>query len=137
MGTSQFFVLTSEHPEYNSKIKLANLMAPVGYTEHMTSPIALIAPFANQVDVCYSLIGRENFANNTNLPPVIHNDKFLVAMQWLLRMFGMWEFLPTDPFMDLIGATLCHQNSPVQGLCANALFLICGWDVSQFDPVSY
>jgi len=51
MGTSQFLVLMSERPEYNSKIRLANLMATVAYTEHMRSPIALIATFSSEVEV--------------------------------------------------------------------------------------
>lgn len=69
MGTSQFFVMGnlqsfisfvyidqyiiagSERPEYMEKIKLASLMAPVSYTEHMKSPIALMAPFSNSVEV--------------------------------------------------------------------------------------
>jgi pimeloyl-ACP methyl ester carboxylesterase len=35
--------------------------------------------------------------------------------------------------MDFLGLTLCHQNSPVQGLCSNVLFLIMGYNVEQLN----
>jgi len=30
-----------------------NALAPVAFTEHMISPLALLAPFVNQVEVTY------------------------------------------------------------------------------------
>jgi lysosomal acid lipase/cholesteryl ester hydrolase len=50
MGTTMFFVSMSVRPEYNSKIRLMNALAPVSYTEHMLSPISLISPFCYQID---------------------------------------------------------------------------------------
>ena len=41
----------SQHPELNSKIRLMSALAPITYVEHMSSPIALIAPFCNQIEV--------------------------------------------------------------------------------------
>ncbi len=46
-----FFVCMTERPEYNAKIALMSAFAPVAYTEHMISPIRLIAPFATQIEV--------------------------------------------------------------------------------------
>ena len=37
--------------EMKEKILLANLLAPVAFVEHMKSPIALLAPFANILEV--------------------------------------------------------------------------------------
>jgi lysosomal acid lipase/cholesteryl ester hydrolase len=51
MGTTTWWIAMSERPEYNAKIKLMNAFAPVAYTEHMTSPMALLAPFVNQIEV--------------------------------------------------------------------------------------
>ncbi|XP_049938815.1 lipase 3-like [Schistocerca serialis cubense] len=39
MGTTMFFVMASEKPEYNRKIRAAFLMAPVAYMRHITSPL--------------------------------------------------------------------------------------------------
>lgn len=102
MGTTMFFVCMSVRPEYNSKIRLMNALAPVSYTEHMLSPIALIAPFANQID-------------------------------WILSMLGAHEFLPSNDLMDFLGKTICHQDSPVQAICSNVLFLVMGYNVEQLN----
>lgn len=102
MGTTGFWVLMSEKPEYNSKIKLMNAYAPVSYTEHMISPIRYIAPFDGQ-------------------------------LEWLLSMFGLYEFLPTSKFMEFIGQTACHQNSPIRLVCDNVLFLVAGYNFEQLD----
>lgn len=51
MGTTMFFVCMTELPEYNDKITLMSAFAPVAYTEHMISPLRLIAPFATEIEV--------------------------------------------------------------------------------------
>jgi len=102
MGTTMFFVCMAERPEYNSKIKLMSALAPVAFTEHMISPIALIAPFEGQIE-------------------------------WLLRMLGANEFLPSSEFMDFIGRTVCRSESPIQAICSNVLFLAMGYNVDQMD----
>lgn len=103
MGTTMFFVCMSERPEYNSKIKLMSALAPVSFTQHMISPIALIAPFEQ-------------------------------SLEWLLRMIGANEFLPSSEFMEFIGRTVCHSQSPIQAVCSNVLFLIMGYNFDQMDP---
>lgn len=42
-GTTSFFVMTSLYPEYNKKIKVATLMAPIAYMTNMYSPIIRLA----------------------------------------------------------------------------------------------
>lgn len=51
MGTTTLMAMSDIHPEMKEKIILANLLAPVAFVEHMRSPIALIAPFANIIEV--------------------------------------------------------------------------------------
>lgn len=51
MGTTTLMAMTNLHPEINDKIILASLLAPVAFVEHMRSPLALIAPFANILEV--------------------------------------------------------------------------------------
>ena len=45
-------VMANKRPELQEKIILANLLAPVAFVEHMKSPIRLIAPFADSIEVC-------------------------------------------------------------------------------------
>ena len=54
MGTTMFFICMAERPEYNSRIRLMSALAPVSYVGHMTSPLALLAPIANQLEVGYT-----------------------------------------------------------------------------------
>ena len=51
MGTTGYMVMANKHPELQNKIILANLLAPVAYVGEMKSPIRLIAPFANSLEV--------------------------------------------------------------------------------------
>ena len=51
MGTTGFMVLMNDKPEYADKVKMANLLAPIGYVGHMESPIRLIAPFTDELEV--------------------------------------------------------------------------------------
>ena len=51
MGTTTVMAMSDIHPEMKEKIMLANLLAPVAFVEHMKSPIALLAPFANTLEV--------------------------------------------------------------------------------------
>lgn len=51
MGTTAFMVMMNERPEYADKIIMANFLAPVAYVEHMKSPIRLLAPFADSIEV--------------------------------------------------------------------------------------
>lgn len=42
-GTTAYFVMCSERPEYNAKVKMMHALAPVGYMDHAVSPIVRIA----------------------------------------------------------------------------------------------
>lgn len=57
-GTTSFFVMTSERPEYNDKIKLMVGLAPVAYANHMKSKVVkFIAPFQHALEVSqYNII---------------------------------------------------------------------------------
>lgn len=51
-GSTSFFVMASELPEYNEKVKLMVALAPVAYASHMTSYVVkAISFFAGTVEV--------------------------------------------------------------------------------------
>lgn len=55
-GTTAFFVMCSELPDYNDKIILANALAPVAFMSHIISPVLrAFSPFIYELEV--SLIG--------------------------------------------------------------------------------
>lgn len=45
-GTTTFFVMASQRPEYNEKIELMHALSPVAYMSHVSSPtIRILLPF--------------------------------------------------------------------------------------------
>ena len=58
MGTTQFFMLMSEFPEYNAKIKMAFLLAPAAIVEN-----ANLAKLANGAEVVQNLLQTVGIGN--------------------------------------------------------------------------
>lgn len=51
-GTTSFFVMCSERPEYNSKIEMMHALAPVAFLGHVYSPlIRIITPMKSALQV--------------------------------------------------------------------------------------
>lgn len=51
-GTTSFFVMCSEKPEYNAKIRAQFSLAPIAYMNHMTSPLLkIISNFEGPMEV--------------------------------------------------------------------------------------
>lgn len=56
-GTTAFWVMASERPEYQNKVKAMFALAPVAYLTHTRSPFYhFLAKFANVIDVSMMLI---------------------------------------------------------------------------------
>lgn len=55
MGTTMNFIMLSEKPEYNEKIKLFVALAPVAFMSHVKSPIRFLAPFSKDIEVIINL----------------------------------------------------------------------------------
>ena len=51
MGTTTFMVMNSLDQSWADKVELAVLLAPIGYVEHMASPIKYLVPFLGVIDV--------------------------------------------------------------------------------------
>ncbi|XP_031341659.1 lipase 3-like isoform X2 [Photinus pyralis] len=102
-GTTVFFVMCSERPQYNEKIRAMFSFAPVAWLKYMTSPLLRVISMAD------SAVGS------------------------LFQAIGMYEFLPQRSFLADIGGVLCGDDSLLQPLCANALFAICGFNQKQMN----
>lgn len=61
--------------------------------------------------------------------------KYNGISKWLMKMTGLYEFLPSNELMQFLGQTLCHQNSSMNIICDNILFLLAGYDADQLDQV--
>lgn len=51
MGTTIFFVMASQNPDAASMVEVMIALAPVGSVPHSTSPIMMLAPFADNLKV--------------------------------------------------------------------------------------
>lgn len=95
--------MTSEKPEYNDKIKAMFALAPIGYMKHMTSPLLKVMALMD------------------------------TSIEALLGLIGWAEFLPSYDFLATVGDSLCGDDSLMQVLCTNALFVVCGFNKDQMN----
>ncbi|KAF5279947.1 hypothetical protein FQR65_LT15129 [Abscondita terminalis] len=102
-GTTVFYVMCSERPEYNRKIKLHISLAPTAYMNHITSPIMLMLA------------------------------QFSISLDLLVPFIGEFELLPSSMFMALIGSLFCSDGTLTQPICTNLLFAIAGFDEQQMN----
>ncbi|KAI4454144.1 lysosomal acid lipase-related [Holotrichia oblita] len=102
-GTTSFWVMGAERPEYNDKIKLMVALAPIAYMSNLTNPFFQLAS-------------------------AFHN-----TLEWVLSFLGVDEFLPSTGLMELIGQASCNDESMFQGVCASIYFLIGGWNSAQLN----
>ncbi|KAJ4452178.1 hypothetical protein ANN_03696 [Periplaneta americana] len=103
MGTTMFYVMGSERPEYNAKIRAMFSLAPVAFMSHLKSPMIQLA----------SKVGNE--------------------LEWLLNLMGIYEFMPQTELLTLIGQVFCNDAAITQEICSNVLFLIGGYDSAQLN----
>lgn len=110
-GTTSFFVMASERPDYNDKISLMVALSPVVWMGHVKSPVLrLVAP----------------------LNPYLHT---------LFKFIGVHEFLPSNNLIKTMERKICRNMILSQLICSNILFLLCGFNYKQLNvtnlPVIY
>jgi pimeloyl-ACP methyl ester carboxylesterase len=101
-GTLIGFIQFSQDPSWaKSKIKQFHALAPIAWLEHTTSPIRLIAPFANDLGFILELLGADEFLPST---------KF---MEWLGGVLcdPPFEFLCENVLMLIAGYDSKNMNA--------------------------
>uniref|UniRef100_A0A2H8TE46 Lipase 3 n=1 Tax=Melanaphis sacchari TaxID=742174 RepID=A0A2H8TE46_9HEMI len=105
MGTAIFYVLCSERPEYQDKVRSMAAMAPIAYLNHVKSPIM-------------------TFLSSVADP-----------LAWLCNSLGYYEFRPNSKILLFAGKAFCEANSLKEGVCDNLLFLFAGYDSKRLIKV--
>lgn len=110
-GTTSFFVMASEKPEYNEKVSLMIALSPVAYMSNVRSPIVrLVSPGT----------------------PILHGFS---------QSLGLYEFLPDNNLIRTLKLLMCGTGVLAEILCSNTLFLVFGLDFEQLNvtnlPVIY
>ncbi|XP_035456038.1 lipase 3-like [Spodoptera frugiperda] len=104
-GTTSFFVMLSERPEYNDKVSVMVALSPVAYIARAKSPvIRLMSPGTNMLS---------QFSFRTSL--------------------GVHEFLPDHSLVRILKLMICGTGSIGDVLCSNAAFLTSGYDFYQLN----
>ncbi|KAJ8707871.1 hypothetical protein PYW07_011548 [Mythimna separata] len=102
-GTTSFFVMASERPEYNEKIALMVALSPVAYMSNVQSPIV-------------RLMSPGTF--------ILHR---------LSKSLGLYEFLPDNNLIRTLKLLICGTGPVSEILCSNTLFLMSGYDFPQLN----
>ncbi|KAF5306000.1 hypothetical protein FQR65_LT07493 [Abscondita terminalis] len=102
-GTTAFYVMCSEKPEYNKKIKVQMSLAPICFMDHLVSPLIRI-------------LARVDF-----------------GVEVVTKLVGANEFLPNTNFLAIAGKLLCSDESVTQVLCTNTLFALAGFNQKQMN----
>lgn len=79
-GTTAFYVMTSERPEYNQKIKAHISLAPIAFMNHLFSPLVRLAAIGT------------------------------LPLDVLMQLIGQYEFLPNSGFLNLLTDVVCSQG---------------------------
>jgi len=126
MGTTMFYVLCSERPEYNSKIKAMFSLAPIAFMSNMKSPlIQKISTIGDQLGVsCQRIYDYvvTLFIHDKNKCTFDVNNKCNLVNKptWCTIFLSMFiykslHFSPCipDSFSHRIPSTKCRENTAV------------------------
>jgi len=58
---------------------------------------------------------------------------FVDSIETIIKMLGVYEFMPSNDMMVDGGKLVCQDESPFQEVCANVLFLIGGFNSAQLN----
>ncbi|XP_017775706.1 PREDICTED: lipase 3-like, partial [Nicrophorus vespilloides] len=102
-GTTSFYVMASERPEYNKKIKLAVSLAPVAYVENVKYRL-------------YRLLSN-----------------FIQTAEWLMKRFNIYELFRYSEFYRFLALDACKDGNETEDTCKNLLSGGTGKDVEQIN----
>ncbi|KAL7287740.1 hypothetical protein TKK_0018123 [Trichogramma kaykai] len=118
---------------YIVRIKNASLM----YIGHSMGTTMFYAMAIDRPDVAKSVKAMFSLAPiafmNHLKSPVRILSYYLSEIQWIIRVLGEGEFLPQNWLLKFFARHGCDVNVSEEKICANTLFLICGFDASQFN----
>jgi pimeloyl-ACP methyl ester carboxylesterase len=127
MGTTMFYVLCAQRPEFNSKIRAMFSLAPAAFMSHMKSPlIQLTAMISGQHWVSCQLIYNSVitlFTHDTNKYTFYINNKYnLLNKANLVHNFSLYVYIYEslhfppcipDSHPHRITSTKCRTNTVV------------------------
>jgi len=139
MGTTSIWVLLSERPEYNAKIRLFSALAPVAFTEHMTSPLRLIAPFSDSLEWILEFLGLYEFLPSSGLMDLLgktlcrETSPVQFVCSNVLFLIAGYNFDQIDPLL----LSIVMGHSPAGSASGNVLHYGQGINSQNFRKYDY
>jgi len=53
-----------------------------------------------------------------------------------MGLMGFYEFMPSNQLLTFIGQFYCNEQAITAEMCANAMFMVAGYDSGQLNRVS-
>ncbi|XP_037912093.1 lipase 3-like isoform X3 [Hermetia illucens] len=145
MGTTMAFALLSSRPEYNNKIMAAFALAPVAFMSHVKSPIRFLAPFSKDIEQSKSNNQNLNieiplkYLTSLRIPNwvdiianrILNNMSLRILM--IIKFLGANEFMPQNRIVKFLAKYGCELTQVEREICENTLYVLCGFDKSQFN----
>lgn len=102
-GTTSFFVMASERPDYNDKISLMVALSPVAIMKHTKNPLVR---FISSFDRVLNFLGN---------------------------LIDVYEFIPKSQLLEMLQHNVCKHKSFANLLCNNVMHLISGNNEKQLN----
>lgn len=64
--------------------------------------------------------------------PLKYLASFIPEIEWLFKILGVRDFLPQSPLITWLASHMCTK-SVLKSVCANIVFVICGYDKPQMN----
>lgn len=122
-GTTSFFVMASQRPEYNEKIRLMISLAPVAFMAHTAHPLLKI--LVQNKDILYVW---------TSI--TVRMACYAWIFQLLAKTVQFYEILPHWNFITTLGSALCHDEAQTQDLCVSLIGAIAGVNEKEMNKVA-
>lgn len=136
-GTTVFFAMASERPEYQSKIEAMFALAPIVFCGRMKSPFfQILSHFTITIEVCTFTQKESLYIYCTH---VRQRDCgfffFLTLLQVISELIGINEFAPNNALIKKAQQIMCADDAITQPVCSNAIFLVTEFNHEQMNKV--
>jgi lysosomal acid lipase/cholesteryl ester hydrolase len=131
-GTTSFFVMASLRKEMNAKIRTMHAFgkSKANILKLLESKWILYSPSHYNFSRCTAPVA---FMSNLKSPFLRAIAPFVDSVETVMKMLGVYEFLPSNDMMINGGKLVCKDESPIQELCANVFFLMFGYNSAQLN----
>lgn len=128
-GTTMLLALLSLRPEYNQKISIANLMAPIAFENNAAIEAKVVFDLFLELWVNTTIFHHLNDAQNHKITLMINALFVKLLFEWT---FFISEFFQFQPLKDTeLTPTLTYHEEITKDLCPAQYCLDCGSDQSE------